>query len=183
MVTHPSGVYFVHVFVIFHAHLCTYAYAVTRLGDGKQCFSISTIPRRVRKTTAHSYSLPLHCFQYNVDKLHKQSGVLPHHIPFRRIAQTVETTVGTPAPRWSITLHHPPLLEDFHNLQWNIQAIDIPTISTTIRNFIDGKAFLLSQTNGDQRWPTACSWSQSKLGPGFAFSWSMPLNPRILKPR
>jgi len=82
MVTHPSGVYFVHVFVIFHAHLCTYAYAVTRLGDGKQCFSISTIPRRVRKTTAHSYSLRLHCFQYNVDKLHKPSGALPHHIPF-----------------------------------------------------------------------------------------------------
>ena len=92
MVTHPSGVYFVHVFVIFHAHLCTYAYAVTRLGDGKQCFSISTIPRRVRKTTAHSYSLRLHCFQYNVDKLHKPSGALPHHIPFWRIAQTVETT-------------------------------------------------------------------------------------------
>ena len=92
MVTHPSGVYFVHVFVIFHAHLCTYAYAATRLGDGKQCFSISTIPRRVRKTTAHSYSLRLHCFQYNVDKLHKPSGALPHHIPFWRIAQTVETT-------------------------------------------------------------------------------------------
>lgn len=152
MVTHPSGVYFVHVFVIFHAHLCTYAYAVTRLGDGKQCFSISTIPRRVRKTTAHSYSLRLHCFQYNVDKLHKPSGALPHHIPFWRIAQTVETTEPrlhvdpspstTPPPRGlpQPAMKHP------SNWHPNDQHNENP-----IRNFIDGKAFLLSQTNGDQR--------------------------------
>ena len=89
----------------------------------------------------------------------------------------------------STLIHHPPppppprglpqpAMEHPSNWHPNDQHNENP-----IRNFIDGKAFLLSQTNGDQRRPTACSWSQSKLGPGFAFSWSMPLNPRILKPR
>ena len=56
-------------------------------------FSISAIPRRVRKTTAHSCTLI-----------------------FRRIAQLEPRLHVDPWP--SIT----PLLEDFHDLQWNIQA-------------------------------------------------------------